>query len=191
MNSFIHVHFDNIFSQIMKTDSNVLKTSFIQQIGILELLPEKTDEAALFVFESDRTSRNGFAAYNTKFANIIKTESESLDSIDLTGEKWTGFIEGEIKEMTELNEAPLEGLKQELPEESKEDLEEEQRQQEQFHKDMLSNFERKHKKIAEKMEPDFDSYDEEPMNENSDYHDNSFWKVDQQHSIDDLLNEYS
>ena len=77
-------------------------------------MPKKTEELGNFVFPSERSIWHGFAAFNTKFAGLIKEEtekSEELKSIlDLNqNEDWKTFLDGDIKKQTELNETNLAG----------------------------------------------------------------------------------
>lgn len=77
------------------------------------MLPTQQKSTGKFTFESDRTIRNGFSAFNTKFADMIEREADSNEEIKalVDSDVWTGFLEADIKPTKALNEMVLAGQK--------------------------------------------------------------------------------
>jgi len=74
MNSAIQNLVDDIINATLssKTLGNEVIANFISKIGILEGMPNNHEQSGNFEFEaSGRSIRNGFCAFNTKWANLL------------------------------------------------------------------------------------------------------------------------
>jgi len=74
LNTFLQLHFDNIFHYLIKDESSSLETkaTFIKKTGIFDKLPAFWSDNQQFVYPSQREFRHGYLAFTTRIANAIK-----------------------------------------------------------------------------------------------------------------------
>lgn len=204
MVSFLHNSIHSMFATIMASTNENIKLNFLEQTKILTTLPDTHERNGTFNYESARTIRSGFAAFNVIFAKQINSLSES--SADLKAkldenDSWRSFCDEDVKTQDELNNLPLDNkVKQNQDENTSDD--------DSMIKDIFARFSMPERKEEEKEDdddreqivdnlcPNLDNEQEEEDEEeetsvDSNYHSNTYWQSSPQHSIDELLKEFS
>lgn len=131
LNTFLQLHFDNIFHYIIKDEATPIETkvNLIKKIKIFEVLPSFWSENQQFEYPSQRTFRHGYQAFTVRFANTLKELSKSApELIDLmSSDEWKEFYEKDVEVYNEKNSIVLANRNRKDSEELQEDDEDDMR----------------------------------------------------------------
>jgi hypothetical protein len=111
LNTFLQLHFDNIFTLLIKDESMEMaaKLKVLTDIHMFESIPSYWQDNQFFTFPSQREFRHGYLSFTTKLANLLTETAKTSPELTelLSTEEMKEFYEKDVAVYNEKNSIVL------------------------------------------------------------------------------------